>query len=443
MKRVVLIAVAGGLALVGAASLAAYLLQRPNFIRVAVAANSEDAKLMSAAAQAFSKAKRSLRLKVVTVADSRAAGGALEDESVDAAVVRSDIYLPPHGRTVAILHRNVSILLAPPASKIADISALKGRTVGVVGGTNGPTPNVALLNAILAHYDVPPDAVSKKPLDVGDVAQAIVAHEIDAVFAVGIPSFGPLADVVAAVTRAGGAAPVFLPVPEAKAISQRAPALEPMDVLAGAFGGSPPRPAETFGTIGVSTRLLAHADMPDATASALTDILFSERPNIAQTNPLANRMEIPSTDKGQPLPIHPGTAAWIDDDEQTFFDKYSDFIYIGAMLLSVLGSMAAAVASRITARSHSEVEGLLERLLDILRACRTAPSVDALESLGGEADDILMNALARGAIRSLNSHQMAALGIVLDQTRRAIGERRDVLARRPQAAVIQQAEPVS
>jgi hypothetical protein len=39
---------------------------------------------------------------------------------------------------------------------------------------------------------------------------------------------------------------------------------------------------------------------------------------------------------------HPGAAAFIDDHMQSFFDKYSDFIYLGIMLLSGLGSGAAS-----------------------------------------------------------------------------------------------------
>ena len=65
----------------------------------------------------------------------------------------------------------------------------------------------------------------------------------------------------------------------------------------------------------------------------------------AAMTPLANRMEEPSTDKAAPFPAHPGAVAYLDGEEETFLDKYSDFIYIGAMLLSVLASAAAALAS--------------------------------------------------------------------------------------------------
>ena len=63
------------------------------------------------------------------------------------------------------------------------------------------------------------------------------------------------------------------------------------------------------------------------------------------------RIEAPNTDKGAALPVHAGSAAYIDDDEQTFFDKYSDMIYIGAMLLGVLASGATAVMGRLRGRA--------------------------------------------------------------------------------------------
>jgi hypothetical protein len=38
--------------------------------------------------------------------------------------------------------------------------------------------------------------------------------------------------------------------------------------------------------------------------------------------PIANRIEAPPADKGAALPVHPGALAFLNDDEQSFFDEH-------------------------------------------------------------------------------------------------------------------------
>ena len=91
---------------------------------------------------------------------------------------------------------------------------------------------------------------------------------------------------------------------------------------------------------------MARSSLPDSVAADVTRLLFSERLSIAQIAPLASQIEAPSTTKGAALPVHPATAAYLDDEEKSFFDRYSDFIYIGAMLLasSARGSLRSPAA---------------------------------------------------------------------------------------------------
>ena len=159
--------------------------------------------------------------------------------------------------------------------------------------------------------------------------------------------------------------------------------------------------------------------------------MFSERISIAKLEKLANQIEAPSTDKGAAIPVHPGAAAYLDDEEKTFFDKYNDFIYLGAMVLSVLGSGLAAVATRMSNNRHSEFDRVLERLLEILKAAREAGRLEDLDDLQKQADDILAASLANRRLRGLDSHAMTALGLALDQARDAIRERRSLLTGQP------------
>ena len=65
---------------------------------------------------------------------------------------------------------------------------------------------------------------------------------VDVVFVVGPATSEVVTDVVSAATHVSGGV-IFVPIAEAKAIAQRLPALESIDIVRGTFGGKPPRPA--------------------------------------------------------------------------------------------------------------------------------------------------------------------------------------------------------
>ena len=64
-------------------------------------------------------------------------------------------------------------------------------------------------------------------------------------------------DIVSEAAKGAKGAIEFIDIEEADAIAKRIPALESVEVEQGAFGGRPPRPAESFNTLGFSIRLVA------------------------------------------------------------------------------------------------------------------------------------------------------------------------------------------
>ena len=57
--------------------------------------------------------------------------------------------------------------------------------------------------------------------------------------------------------------------------------------------------------------------------------------------PIASQIEKPDTDKDAALPAHAGAAAYIDGNERTFLEKYTDYIWFAILILSGLGSAGA------------------------------------------------------------------------------------------------------
>jgi TRAP-type uncharacterized transport system substrate-binding protein len=428
MRKAILAIVAAGLVAIGGAAASLYFYSRPTVLRVAAPQGAEDFRLLSVAAHVFSRQRESVRLRLVPVADVAASAAALESDAVDLAIVRSDIGLPPSAKTLIILHRNAALLIAPGGSKLRRVPDLRGKKIGVVHETSNVEANARLLETILAQYDVPRKSVTVVPLAAAEIRSAVETGKIDALFAATVPQSGLTNDLVGAISSTSAKAPVFIPIAEAKAIAKRFPALEPMEIVQGAFGGDPPRPAAAFDSSSVSVALAARSSLPDAIAAEVTRLFFADRGAIALAAPLANFIEAPSTDKGAAMPVHQGAADYLDGNERSFFEKYSDFIYIAAMLLSLVGSGAAALASRLNIRSHERTEHLTERLLEILQAARVATTPAELDSYECEVDQVLVHTLEDKGLRNVEGSGLHMVALALDQARRAIQDRRRTLA---------------
>ena len=425
MRRPLIVFAVGGLAavllLVGGM---ATWYERPTMLRVAVSStDAEDHDLILAAAAQLTGGRETVRLRLVPAESSAAAAAAVDIGKAELAVVRTDVAMPNSGQTVIILHRDVALLLAPASGELHDIADLAGHTVGIV--RNGPA-NGRLLETVLAQYDVPAEAVRMVSLLPDEVAEAIRSKRVDAAMAVDVVSEPFMRDFVKAVTSAGGGSPVFIPVAEAAAIAQRSPAYDSTEIVRGAFGGSPPRPAEAFDTLSITHRLVASQTVDQSAIADLTRFFLSERPALAGVAPLARRIEAPSTDRGSALPVHAGAAAYIDDEEETFFDKYSDMIYMGAMVLGVLASGATAMMSRMNTRKAAVLDAAVGRLIDMRARVRAAATRALLDGLQSEADGILASSLDSASAGG-DERRLAVFGLALDQVRAAIRDRRKVM----------------
>jgi TRAP-type uncharacterized transport system substrate-binding protein len=413
-----------------------YLYLRPTVLRIAVTRESDDFAIIEAAAQAFTREKSSLRLKLVQVESFAESAKELEDGHADLAIVRSDVALPQNGQTVLIMRKNVAILIAPEQAHLRKVKDLGGRKIGVLHRpTNGGAANEELLKMVLAQYDIGVPSVKIRHLNMSELRVALARKEVDVVLAVGVQGEGIVADAAAEIARMSRKPPVFIPISEASAIAKRSPDYESIEVVRGIFGGAQPKPAEDFNTLGVSTRLVARSSLSNGSVGDLTKDLLSVRPLIAGHFPLANKIEAPPTDRGSALPVHPGTIAYLDDDEQSFFDKYSDMIYVGAMLLSVLGTGIATLASWLNRRRKETLDDDLLRAVELIGLAREAEDSASLSMLQSEAEELLAKlvgkAVRREESQDLATHRLVALGLVRDELCRAIAARQSVLENQP------------
>jgi len=428
MQRYLLLAIALGTGLIALAIIGIYFYERPTFLRVAVVHGSESQKLFTALNQEFVRSQENLRFRLVSTNDASAVAKMMEDGGVDLAVVRSDLPMPTNAATVLILAHQYALIAAPAGTNYSNVSDLKGKRIAVVATDSSGEANLKLFQTIEAQYFLPSDAVTTRIVDLSDVAALIQNHDVDAVLAFGRFDSLRLSEVVQALSRSVSPpqAPIFIPILESSAIAKRFPGLEATQILRGAFGGSPSQPTENIETIGATVRLVARNDLANSTVGDVTRVILAARAAAATTVPVANHIEAPETDKGGVLTTHPGAAAFLDGEEETFFERYSDMIYIGAMIGSVLISSIAALASRLAVRGYERFDLLMEHALTILKAGREAGDAPTLLTLELEIDEILTQSLAGGA--KLDGHQIAALTLAIQQARLAIADRRAEVA---------------
>jgi TRAP transporter TAXI family solute receptor len=436
MGKAALITLAGILAIVGALAGGYYFMMRPVPLKIAVGPpNSDDVRVVQALTQAFAQNHSYVRLRPVQTEGAAESAEALASGKVDLAIVRGDLEVPRNAQAVATLRKNVAVLWAPPRGrgkkagpKITKIAQLSGRKVGVVGRTPA---NVNLLKVILQQYGVDPAKVEIVQFPVNEVTEAIRNQKADAYLAAGPVNSKITAEAITASARDGGT-PTFLAIDSAEAIAQNHPSYESAEIPAGAFGGSPDRPEDEVKTISFAHHIVARKGLSESTIAAFTHQLFAVRQQLLTEFPLAAKIETPDTDKDAAIPVHPGAAAFVDGEEKTFLDRYSDYIWWGLMALSAMGSVGAWFAGYLRKDERHNNSTLRERLLDMIAVARRSDSPEDLDQLQAEADDILRSTLHCFEDGAIDEGALTAFNIALEQFHNAVVDRKMLLLSMPQ-----------
>ncbi len=432
-RRAVLVTLAAVLAIVGSVVAGYYFAMRPVTLKIAVGPpNSDDVKVVQTLTQAFVQHRSYVRLKPLQTDGAVASAEDLAQGKADLAIIRGDLDVPKNAQAVATLRKNFVVLWAVPMKgkkagpKITKISQLAGRRVGVIGKTQA---NVNLLKVILQQYSVDPAKVEIIQFPANEAAEAIRHQKADVYLAAGPLNSKITADAIAASSKEGGT-PTFLSVDASEAIAQNHPIYEAVEIPAGTF--SPDRPDDEVKTISFSHHIVARKGLSEATIAAFTRQLFSIRQQLVSEFPLAAKIETPDTDKDAVIPAHPGAAAFVDGEEKTFLDRYSDFIWWGLMALSATGSIGAWFAGYLKKDERTNNSTLREKLLDMIAVARKSDSADELDRMQSEADDILRDTLRCFEHGAIEEGSLTSFNIALEQFHHAVYDRRMLLASLPQ-----------
>ncbi|MDE2063823.1 MAG: TAXI family TRAP transporter solute-binding subunit [Bradyrhizobium sp.] len=427
--------IAAALLIFAAIAGATFLLWRPTTLRIAVGpAGSEDQKLIQNLAQTFITEGSPVRLTVITTAGPVESLGLLAAHETDLAVGRADEDMPKGAGSLAILRKNVVVLWAPSGApkkggkkdskpKIKEIADLEGHHIGILGRT---AVNVTLLKVILSESGVNPAKVAISSFSVSQITDMVKDPSIDAFMTVGPLDSKITTDAIVTTARLRGE-PAFLAIDVSEAIAHKHPLYEAEEIPGSSFTTSPARPDDQVDTVGVNHLIVATKSLSDTAAGAFTRALFNVRPALIRENPAASKIEKPDTDKDAAIPAHPGAAAYIDGTERTFLDKYSDYIWGGVLLLSVLGSASAWLRHYLKRNERSLTGAHRDKLLAHIAQVRKTDSPEELDALQEEADEFLRETLEGYDDGAIDEGDLSAYSLVLEQFHRAVADRRAMI----------------
>jgi TRAP transporter TAXI family solute receptor len=431
-----LLILAAGIFLFGVAAGTLYYALRPVTLRIAVGpAGSEDQKLIQLMAQSFAHEGAAVRLAPITTEGAAESVALLTAGKADLAVARGDSNLPTIAESVAILRKNVVVLWAPsglapkgskkqPTPKIKSLDELAGRRVGVIGRTQA---NVTLLRVILTESGINPDKVTVAQFGTSQIAEMARDQSIDAFMAVGPLNSKITADAITATATSRGE-PKFLPIDVSEAIAQKHPLYESEEIPGSIFSSSPPRPDDKIETVSVNHLIIAPKTLSETTVGAFARQLFTDRQQFARELPIAAQIEKPDTDKDAALPAHAGAAAYIDGNERTFLEKYSDYIWGVVLLLSGLGSAGAWLRHYWKRDERERYTVHRDNLLDLITKVRQAETPEELAEMQGVADGFLREALDSYDDGAIEESDLSVIGLALEQFHHAVADRRATLA---------------
>lgn len=450
-----------------------------------IAAAPQDRKFVQALSAQIAKGRHNLSLQTVPTQNGKDTAEAMNKGAADLAILPSPLDDSLNWPVIAILRQNVMALIVPPAGagpasgagattakpikpakssksgggksaagakakadkkakktkKVAQsddddsdagdnsgsfskVAELSGKRVGIVTGNEA---TAGLLNLVLKHYGVPSANVTVSTIAPGGIAEAVRNNQIDVLFVAGAATGQAISYAVTAAT-VNGKAPTFIEIDQADGIAKRHPAFDSVDIDAGTFGGNPPVPDDSLKSLSFGEYLVARKSYNDSVIARLAKVLYSSRQALADALPGDIKIAAPSTDKDADIVAHPGALAFLSDSQQSFFDKYGDDIFYGMLIFPVFGSAIAGLATYLRRDNRTRRLRLLQRVLDLVRKAHVAQTLDALDHLQIEADNLVVAIIHQGEHEEFDESVRMSFAFALDQLRFAIAERRTAIA---------------
>ena len=408
---------------IAAGSLAFYKYwTRPTQLTAAVVEDAaNEVAVLTAYSRYFAANKTGLRMSVQTYKTRGEVAQAFLDKRADLAVLRAEANLLGRASVISVMNRTIGLVVSLDP-KIDEIEKLRGKRVALLSVTGAAD---AFFAALLQAYDIKDSEIALVNVDAETLARLVAEKKVDAVVSAAPVVSRRSGEAIRAVLRLKNVKAKLLPVTHVDELVRRAPAFEEYDIPERSFGELPD---EETRSVAMPTNLVAQSTMPNEIAAALARQFLSNKQAVNAEAPTAAQIAAPKTDKDAFVRVHPGVAAYIDNEELTFFDKYGDLVYIAAMVGGVFASGFVALRRSFGPDSEADACDLIDELFDLRREAREL-ALGAGGDLGERWRDLsdrfeekLALALPLIADGGVGDRTVQALSTALQAAERAIAE---------------------
>jgi TRAP-type uncharacterized transport system substrate-binding protein len=393
----------------------------------AVAAESGvEARFAARLANVLQANNSSLRLKIERNADSDKALVGFERRQADLAILRTDQKVPGRARAIAVLDKDLVLLLSPKGKKLTNLEALKGKKIAVLGNDDR---NESLVRRALSSYDVASPRTSLQTVPTTSAIDKLLApNGFAAVIAIENAarigkdrSFERLAKNQGFVLNA---------IPEAKAIERKIPGLFAETIEEGLLSPSPQVPDDDVQSLGLQWMLIAQSALSEQKGSELARIVFENKAQLTLDDGFGSHIEPADTDKDSFISAHRGAAQYFNDDTKSFLERYSELIYVGLAALSIIGSIFVGLYTAFTRVAPEKAGALAAELLTIGEKIEDAKSIEALDELQEQFEAILKQVVAGLRDGSVSADGLDTFRLGYEFVRDTLQLRREALTRR-------------
>jgi TRAP-type uncharacterized transport system substrate-binding protein len=389
-------------------------------------ANGPEARFAAKLAALLKNNTSRLRLKILPHGDNAKALASFDRKEANLAILRTDAKVPSRARAVAILDHDVLLMLSPGDKKIKTVADLKKKKIAVMADSEN---SAALVRNILELSDSP-DAASRvqlappgvsldKLFAAGNGAVVVVAHASQIMKD---RSYEQLAKRGSFTLNA---------IDAAKALARKYPVLSEETLSTGTLSAAPAIPDDDLTTVGLEWLLVAQSKLSTTTVSDLARLIYENKADLALSDGFASKIEPAVTDKDAFIAAHAGAAEYINDDTKSFIERYSDLMYFGLAALSVIGSICAALYTKVTRICPEKASELATAILDIGERMEYAKTLDALDELQDELEAILRGAVIGLRDGTISTDGLETFKLGYEFVRDEIAMRRDHVKRHP------------
>ena len=141
-------------------------------------------------------------------------------------------------------------------------------------------------------------------------------------------------------------------------------------------------------TDAVTWRLVSRSSLPNYAAGELARLLCITRSKLVTMFPQAGSIEAPDTDKSGALPVHPGAAAYFNGEQTSVLERFTDVLYVGAIIVSLVGAVCAWIMTAWRGSGPHQEREHLQRLMTIFWEA-LAVGQDAIDIFDKEVDEMV------------------------------------------------------